>query len=207
MFEFFIPVLLIIVSYLIGCFSSARVIARTFRNLRIEKIGSGHPDTTNIYLNVSKALGLLTGAIDFTMMYLYLFLLQRIFSNTFPLYANQIWLLIFGFMMIVGHCLPVTNKFRGGRGVITYTGFIAFFAPTAMGFAVLPALIVVFFFRQTRFAKFLIVLLLPISCQILSTFFEGQFQNCTPDFVTKLLIGAFLMAILNLIVAKRLGEI
>jgi len=44
-----IPILifagLLILSYLIGCHSAARLIAKYFRSLNIDKVGTGHPDT------------------------------------------------------------------------------------------------------------------------------------------------------------------
>ncbi|MDD3051606.1 MAG: glycerol-3-phosphate acyltransferase, partial [Candidatus Cloacimonetes bacterium] len=131
-----ITIALIILSYSFGCFSAARIVAKSFKSLNIYKIGTGHPDTENIYENVSKPLGVLVGIIDTGKIYFYLIFLNYLISRFFPemcsdnsTNCNQNYLLIFGFSMLLGHCLPITHNFKGGRGIFTYIGYIAFFAP------------------------------------------------------------------------------
>lgn len=198
MIEVLIFISLLIVSYLLGCLSTSRLIAKSFRSLNIYKIGSGHPDTQNIYQNISKALGIFTGIVDFSKIYIYLFLLDLILGNYYSSIATQNHLLVLGFVMIIGHCLPVTHHFKGGRGIFTYMGFIAFFAPYPLFIAAVIALIVILAFDQIRFAQYMIVLLPPF----LSFFFQG-----TREFLGKLFIAAILMGIINFFVSKRLGEI
>jgi len=114
---------LIIVSYGIGCFSTARILAKSVRSLNIYKVGSGHPDTENIFNNVSKPLGIVAGVLDFSKLYAYLYLLRFILIKTYPEFTlgsfqNNPWFLTIGFAMVVGHCLPVTHRFKGGRGIL-----------------------------------------------------------------------------------------
>ena len=47
-----------------GCFSTARILTKTFRSLNIHKVGSGMADTANIYSHVSRPMGILVGALD-----------------------------------------------------------------------------------------------------------------------------------------------
>jgi len=112
--------------------------------------------------------------------------------------GTQNYLLVLGFMMVVGHCLPVTHKFHGGRGLFTYIGFVTFFAPWPMIIIAFLAVIIVCFFKQIRFAQYMIVLLPP--------FVEFFFTKSLPE-VGKLFIAAALMAIINIIVSKKKGEI
>ncbi len=56
---------LIVVSYALGCLSTARILAKSARSLNIYKVGSGHPDTENIFCNVSKPLGCFGGNFGF----------------------------------------------------------------------------------------------------------------------------------------------
>lgn len=194
---------IIILSYLLGCFSTARVLAKSFKSLNIYKVGTGHPDTENIYRNVSKPLGILGGLLDSGKVYFYLFALKHIFGTFYPVLAHQKLLMIFGFAMIIGHCLPVSHKFRGGRGIFTYSGYVLFFAFWPMIIVVSLATLITVFFKQYRFSQYMIVLLPPIVLQIF-THFTGSYP---PDLVSKFLLAAVLMGIINVIVSKRLGEI
>jgi len=116
----------------------------------------------------------------------------------YELSAIELPLFIFGFFMIGGHCLPATHKFRGGRGIFTYIGLMLFFVFQPMIYILLIALVIIFLFKQIRFTQYFIVLFPPI----LSVFWIDSRQVLIMMFVT-----AFLMGILNFIVAKRLGEL
>ncbi len=215
MINVLLPILLIILSYLFGCFSTARIVARTFKNLKITKVGTGHPDTANIYCNVSKILGIFVGLLDVAKMYFYLVLLY--YSMTFlklPFWHYR-WLLLFGAMTLIGHCLPVTHRFKGGRGTFSFLGFITFFAFWPTMATSLIALVVVGKFKQVRFAQYMVVLLPILLVYICNIFIAGghgfdfpnfAFTSSCPNFAY-FAVSAILMGILNLIVSKRLGEI
>jgi len=195
--------LFLIISYLLGCFSTAKVLAKSFRSINIYKVGTGHPDTQNIYNNIDKTLGIFTGIVDFGKMYFYLILLS--FLLNYPPVTDVIGnigtndhLLILGFFMVVGHCLPVTHHFKGGRGIFTYIGFVLYFAPFPMMMIMILAIILVFFFKQMRFAQYMIVLLPPF----INFLFEDD-----PAFLAKMFVAALSMGIINFIVSKKLGEI
>ncbi len=195
--------ILLIISYLLGCFSTAKVLAKSFKSINVYKVGTGHPDTQNIFNNIDKTLGIFTGIVDFGKLYFYLVLLSYLLN--YPPVTDVIGnigthdhLLILGFFMIVGHCLPVTHRFKGGRGIFTYVGFVLYFAPFPMMMIMLLAIILVFFFKQMRFAQYMIVLLPPF----INFLFEDD-----PAFLAKMFIAAFLMGIINFIVSKKLGEI
>lgn len=214
----FIAILLIILSYFYGCFSTARIVTKSVRSLNLERIGSGFADTENIYANVSKPLGILVGVLDIVKGFAYLFLIKFVLvyldkMNVPPdlsgLYTDNI-LLLYGIFMLIGHCLPLTNHLRGGRGIFTYIGFIAFFAPLPMLLTAVIGLLLIIVFKQIRFAQYLIVLLPVILTQLfasLDKYFSFLPQsNVEPLFTTKLLGIAILMGILNFVVSKRLKE-
>ena len=195
---------IVIFSYLIGCFSAAKLIAKSYKSINIYKVGTGHPDTLNIYSNIDNSLGIFTGIVDLGKVFFYLYLLQYLLNIP----SSSEWigtnigtenhLLIFGFSMVIGHCLPITHKFRGGRGLFSYIGFVAFFAPWPMIIIAFLALLIVMFFKQIRFAQYMIVLLPPFI-----NFFFAQHKS----FVGKMFIAAALMAIINFVVSKKKGEI
>lgn len=100
--------------------------------------------------------------------------------------------------MIIGHCLPITHRFKGGRGFFTYIGFVLYFAPFPMMIIALLAIILVVFFKQMRFAQYMVVMLPPF----INFFFEDDVT-----LLAKMFIAALLMGIINFIVSKKLGEI
>jgi len=203
MLSMIVFVVLLIISYLLGCFSTAKLFAKSYKSINVYKVGTGHPDTQNIYNNVDRTLGIFTGIVDFGKMYFYIVLLS--FLLNYPPITDVIGnigtndhLLILGFFMVVGHCLPVTHHFKGGRGIFTYIGFVLFFAPFPMMIIILLAIILVMFFKQIRFAQYMIVMLPPF----INFFFEDD-----PSFLAKMFFAALLMGIINYIVSKKLGEI
>lgn len=193
--------------YLIGCFSSSRLLAKYFRSLNIYKVGTGHPDTENIFHNVSMPLGILAGLIDLGKMYLLLFFSKAIFSQPYFAFSQATimnLLLVIGFFIILGHCFPITHKFRGGRGMFSYIGFVLFFAPLPMLIVAISALIIVIKFAQIRFAKFMIVLLPPLLnfIPLLNTTYQYS-----PGFIGKMWLAAAIIGIFNILVSKKLGEL
>jgi glycerol-3-phosphate acyltransferase PlsY len=196
--------ILAIISYCLGCLSTAKFITKSYKSLNIYKVGSGHPDTLNIYNNIDKSLGIFAGIMDFGKVFFYLLLLQYVLGIDVVQswigadLSTQNHLLALGFMMVIGHCLPAINHFHGGRGFFTYIGFVTFFAPWPMIIIAFVSLLIVVFFKQIRFAQYMIVMLPPF----ITFFFSKELS-----FVGKMFIAAALMAIINFIVSKKKGEI
>jgi glycerol-3-phosphate acyltransferase PlsY len=108
-------------------------------------------------------------------------------------------LFVFGFFMIIGHCLPITYKFQGGRGIFIYIGLmIGFVYWVPMLISLIIVAVLFFYFKQIRFAQYFIVLILPF----LSLFW--QFRNAN---MRLMVLTALLMGVLNFVVSKRLKEI
>jgi len=169
--------------------------------MNIYKMGTGYADTENIFCNISKPLGIMVGAIDIVKVYLYLWVLSHLhtylhFSDQMP--THDISLFIFGSFMILGHTLPVTHGFRGGRGIFNYTGLLLFFIPVQVISVLVLSFILIMAFKQIRFSNFIIVLLPP---------FIAFFGNTEHYLMVMMVITAILMGILNFIVSKRLGEL
>jgi len=198
---FLIPFALVIcaISYLLGGFSTASILASRLKYKNIYKIGSGLADSENIYRNISKTLGVLCGGIDLSKMLFFLWFLRFILSLTVytPLTCRTM-LFVFGFFYIAGHCLPVVTKFKGGRGIFSYIGLVSFFMPYEMLGVVVVASLIVLLFKQFRFAQYFIVLVPPIICYL---------SDQPIGLVRLMSITAVLMGILNFFVAKRCGEL
>jgi glycerol-3-phosphate acyltransferase PlsY len=212
-----VAVLLFLLSYWYGCFSTARVLAKSFRSLNIYKVGTGFADTENIYYNVSKPLGVMTGALDIVKSYAWLFFLKQILivadqmavpPDLSKLYTCDM-MMLYGVGMLIGHCLPLTQHLRGGRGILTYLGIMGFFVFYPAVITSLLALLMVFGFRQVRFAQYTIVIL-PVILTMLFSALPGlnmlNPMHMGSLFTLKLLGLVLLTGILNFIVSKKLGE-
>jgi glycerol-3-phosphate acyltransferase PlsY len=196
--EVIIAIVICLLSYFLGCFSTARVLAKSAKNLRISKVGTGLADTENIYTNVSKTLGVQCAVIDFGKMVAYLLILRYFFDFFgYQTLASDIMIFAFGLSTIIGHCLPVTHSFKGGRGIFSYIGLLSVFIPFTMLFIVFGATLIFIFFKQSRFVQYSIVLLPPIVSYFL----------VEKDLLTLMVVSTILMGLINIILSKRLGEL
>lgn len=207
MLNILIIIVVCLISYLFGCVSTSRFVARTYRNLNLDRIGSGLSDTENIFENVDRMLGILVGAIDVAKIYVYLLLLKAVLGMFADSLTATNDMVLFGIVVLVGHCLPLTHHLRGGRGIFTYLGLVAFFAWLPMLLAALVALIVIFGFKQIRFGQYMIVMLPAFFNLAIRTFFPHTFGTYTLISTFPLVIIALIMGGLNILVSKRLGEI
>lgn len=211
---YLIAFLIIIVSYFYGSFSTARIITKSFRSLNIYRIGTGLADTENIYTHVSKPMGLLVGLLDASKAYLYLLVVEmvlRFITHThlgsgITQISGKNMMLVYGMAMLIGHCLPWTNRFRGGRGIFTYVGMVFYFAPIPTIITMIIAWILVMRFHQIRFAQYLIVILPVLLMIVLANLIPGFVPKLPTNFMSIMVGAAVLMAILNIIVSKKLGE-
>lgn len=213
-----VAAMLVLLSYWYGCFSTARMLAKSVRSLNIYKVGTGFADTENIYYNVSKSLGMLTGALDIIKSYVWLYVIREglmimdrmaVPPNLSVLYSCDL-LMLYGIAMLVGHCLPLTQHLRGGRGILSYFGILAFFSFYPTLITGLLALVIVFRFKQVRFAQYTIVVLPVLLTMVFSAIPSLNLLNphhSTPLFTVKLMGMVLLMGILNIIVSKKLGEL
>lgn len=202
--DFTVPISVLIIAYFCGLLSTARIFARTFRYLKITKVGSGHADTMNIYSNVSKTLGVMVGVVDIAKMYLFLYLVKYIFINLAnqPEYVTDNYLFVYGFFVILGHCFPFYNRFKGGRGIFTFAGYLGFFAPTTMLIVGVIAAVIALVFGQYRTAKYVVV-----GLPVVVSLFTSTIMQTTPGLTTKIFIASALMVIVNFIVSRKRKEL
>lgn len=113
-------IILAIISYFVGNFSSARVIARS-KHDDITKHGSGNPGT----LNTWRAFGFWAGIITFV-----LDMIKGLIPTLIAYFAfqhiagcnHEIAVYVAGFSVVLGHIFPVLFGFKGGKGIATSIG-------------------------------------------------------------------------------------
>ena len=108
--------IVMLLSYLIGYFSSAYFLGKMSRNIDIRSYGSGNAGATNALRVLGKKIGALTFFLDFIKGIIAVFIGTAIFGFTGSLLA--------GILVVLGHNWPVFLGFKGGKGVATSFGVL-----------------------------------------------------------------------------------
>ena len=119
--------LMAVVSYLIGCFNFAVLIAR-LKHKDITKMGSGNPGT----MNMSREFGAWVGIVTFLLDCLKgglpavvsFFIYQGMTFAGTEVLVTDVTRFFCGMFVIVGHVFPVTMRFKGGKGVASTLGLM-----------------------------------------------------------------------------------
>ena len=109
-----------VVSYFVGNFSSARFIAK-LKHDDITKYGSGNPGT----LNTWRAFGFWAGILTFVLDMLKGLIPTLVAYLSFKYVAGcsqEVALYVAGFSVVLGHIFPVLHAFKGGKGIATSIG-------------------------------------------------------------------------------------
>ena len=109
----------IIIFYLMGSIPFALLIPKIFGHGDIRNIGSGNVGATNVLRTGNKFLAFLVLCLD-VLKGLFPFILLNLYSENISL-LQTIFLCHFS---ILGHIFPIWLKFKGGKGVATYIGFL-----------------------------------------------------------------------------------
>lgn len=116
-----------LVSYFIGCFHFAKLIAK-IKHKDILSEGSGNPGA----MNVSRKLGFKYGLLNFFFDALkgvapvlvgYFCFKGMVFKGTEILVSGFISY-FFALFAVLGHVFPITSKFKGGKGISTTIGLL-----------------------------------------------------------------------------------
>ena len=109
----------IIIFYLVGSIPFALLIPKFFGHGDIRDIGSGNVGATNVLRTGNKFLAFAVLCLD-VLKGLFPFILLNLYSENIGL-LQIIFLCHFS---ILGHIFPIWLKFKGGKGVATYIGFL-----------------------------------------------------------------------------------
>ena len=112
-------IILIVFFYLIGSLPFALILTKVSGFGDIRNIGSGNVGATNVLRTGNKYLAFIVLSLDIIKGFIPLIILQIYFKDLSLL--NKI---IIGHFAIIGHIFPIWLKFKGGKGVATYIGFL-----------------------------------------------------------------------------------
>ena len=155
-----------LIIYLIGSIPFAFIITKISGHGDIRNIGSGNIGTTNVLRTGNKFLAMIVLIFDILKGYLPTFYILNylFYSNN----SNELVTYMLGSIAILGHLFPFWLKFKGGKGVATYIGFI-FAINYFIGLIfVFLWLFLAFLTKYSSFASICSLLLIPFVMLFLS---------------------------------------
>jgi len=127
--------LVILISYIIGNFSTSYILGKYLKNVDIRTKGSGNAGATNALRVFGKKFALFTFLIDALKGIVAVIVGRMILQDTGGLIA--------GVFVVVGHNWPVVLKFKGGKGIATTIGAASFINPLPAIIAIIIGIIII----------------------------------------------------------------
>ncbi len=102
--------LAVIIGYLFGNFMSAMFVGKFYLHQDPTKFGSGNPGTANVGAVFGKKAGIMTCVGD---------LLKTLLAIglVYAIYRQHLLIAYTGLGVVIGHCSPIINHFKGGKAV------------------------------------------------------------------------------------------
>lgn len=152
-----IGIILMAVSYFIGCISPATIIAKA-NGIDIRKEGSGNPGTTNVLRTLGKKAAATTLIID---------VLKGAVPVIIGSFAGPIFAFGCGTMAMIGHVWPFQFKFKGGKGVATGIGVILAVNPVLGAMLLIIFAVVVAITRYVSLGSCIAAFIMPALALVL----------------------------------------
>jgi acyl phosphate:glycerol-3-phosphate acyltransferase len=146
--------LLVPVAYLLGTFPSADLVARR-RGVDVTAAGSRNPGASNTFRLLGWRAGALVFGLDAAK--------GAGAALAGLLIEGRAGALVLGIAAIVGHVLPVTRRFKGGRGVATASGVLLVLYPLVLAGAAVVWAVVAKVTGKASVASLLVVIAFPIA--------------------------------------------
>jgi glycerol-3-phosphate acyltransferase PlsY len=148
---------LVVPAYLLGTFPSAVLVARSGGH-DVLREGSGNPGASN----VARLMGWRAGAVVFVAD----FAKGVIAAGVGLAVGGRTGAYALGIAAIVGHMLPVTRRFRGGKGVATASGALAVLFPWLVAGLAVVWFVVARLLKRASIASILCTALVPVAAAI-----------------------------------------
>ena len=155
---------LISIVYFFGSIPFAYILPKIFGLGDIRKLGSGNVGATNVLRAGNKLLAIIVLAFDIIKGFTPLFVLKNYYHNE----LSEIIILFIGSAAILGHIFPIWLKFKGGKGVATYIGFL-FAINYIFGIIfIITWLLIAFLKKYSSLASITSLVLLPLFVMLFS---------------------------------------
>ncbi len=120
--------LLVAVAYLVGSIPFGMVVAKAAgKGVDLRKVGSGNIGATNVARSLGKGAGAVTLLLDAGKAVFALALTDFVTGG-----SSSMWLALAGGAAFLGHVFPVYLRFKGGKGVATAMGVVAYLSPVTL---------------------------------------------------------------------------
>ena len=156
-------VLLVVIAYLVGAIPFGIIVSKIFgRGIDIRNVGSGNIGATNVARAMGKGAGALTLLLDAGKAALVLAVTRVVMGA-----SSEAWLAMVGGAAFLGHVFPVYLRFKGGKGVATALGVVAFLSPLVVLALMALFIVVVYFTRYVSLGSLCAAVVLPVVMALL----------------------------------------
>lgn len=153
--------LVVVISYLIGNISFARIVSR-FVNEDVTRKGSGNPGSMNMLRNFGFKLGFLTLVLDASKGAFGALLGYLLLGGATADPTAHIGLYVGGLSAVLGHIYPALYRFKGGKGVATTLGLFLVANPLWTAIAFVFCFFYLLFFEYGSVASFILITTLTV---------------------------------------------
>ncbi len=162
------------VAYLLGSIPTSILAGKLTAGIDIREHGSGNAGATNVYRVLGLGPAIVTGLIDVAKGAVAVLVISPIeFGAPSPLSTVMMQLLAGG-AAVAGHIWTIFAGFKGGKGMATAVGALAFIVPTALGVVMGVWLVLLFTLRIMSVASLGAAVILPIATWIWETNPDGS---------------------------------
>lgn len=131
-------ILSLIAAYLIGAIPSAYLFAKFFQGVDIRKFGSGNVGATNAFRVLGRLAGVLVLIADIAKG----LVCTTLLADFLVLPQMELWRIILGVVVVIGHNWTIFLRFKGGKGMATSLGVLIGIAIEIASTRVILALLV-----------------------------------------------------------------
>ena len=166
--------LVLVLSYLLGSIPTSILVGRVAAKLDIREHGSGNAGATNVYRVLGLGPAILVALVDVAKGSVAVLVISGIQVGAPPQLSADILKILAGGTAVAGHIWTVFAGFRGGKGMATAIGALAFIAPAALSAALVVWLILLFTIRIMSLASLSAAIILPLATWVWETNPDGS---------------------------------
>lgn len=169
-------ILLMFFAYAVGGIPFGLLLGRLFADVDVRDFGSKNIGATNVNRVLGRKLGAATLLCDISKGLFCVILAHFLLADR----MEVAWV---GFAAFIGHCYPMYLQFKGGKGVATAVGVIAFMAPVAAIVGLLVWILVVKISKISAMGALVASVTIPVT-----TYFTLRSPSITFIFTLMMLI-------------------
>ncbi|HEX6981610.1 MAG TPA: glycerol-3-phosphate 1-O-acyltransferase PlsY [Balneolaceae bacterium] len=160
----------VLLSYLVGSFSSSIWVGKLVKGVDIREHGSGNAGATNTFRLLGWKPGVVVLAIDFFKGFSSSYWISQLayYIGSGPVALFDIWdvdpflRIVCGVVAVIGHMFPIYANFEGGKGMATAAGMLCGIEPVSVGVTAAVFALVMIFTRFVSLASLVAAFCYPL---------------------------------------------